>query len=142
MRTFFAKKQDIERRWYLVDADGKILGRLVTNLANILRGKNKSIYTPHVDTGDFVVVVNAGKIKLTGKKWNNKLYHHHSGYPGGLKTYSAEQVLQTKPEDLIRHAVRGMLPKSRLGRQMIKKLKIYSGPDHPHEAQNPVSLNF
>lgn len=142
MYTFFAKKEEVERCWYLVDAEGKILGRLVSELANVLRGKNKPIFTPHVDTGDFVIVVNAAKIKLTGKKRKEKRYYHHSGYPGGLKTISAEQLLQKRPEELIRHAVKGMLPKNRLGRQMIKKLKVYPGPEHPHNAQVPVPLNL
>jgi large subunit ribosomal protein L13 len=142
MQTSFAKKEQVERSWYLVDAEGKVLGRLVTTLATILRGKNKPFFTPHVDTGDFVVVVNASKIQLTGKKWKAKLYYRHSGYPGGLKAISAEQLLKKKPEELIRHAVRGMLPKNRLGRQMIKKLKIYSGAEHPHAAQGPVPLRL
>jgi large subunit ribosomal protein L13 len=136
MKTYFAKKEEpIEKKWVLVDAQGKILGRMATEIADILRGKNKPVYTPHVDTGDFVVVVNAEKVQLTGKKWDQKYYHRHSGYIGGLKAQSAKEMLEKKPEALIRHAVKGMLPKNRLGRRMINKLKIYRGADHPHEAQ-------
>ena len=138
MKTYFARKEDFEdRNWFLIDAQGKILGRLASEVASILRGKNKPVYTPHVDTGDFVVVINAEKIQLTGKKWDQKMYYRHSGYPGGIKSLSAKEVLEKKPEELIRHAVKGMLPKSRLGRKMIKKLKIYVGEEHPHEAQMP-----
>ncbi len=139
MKTFMAKNEDIERAWHLIDADGKVLGRLATEIADILRGKNKPIYTPHVDTGDFVVVVNARNIKLTGNKWAAKMYHHHTGYPGGIKSVPAEKLHAKKPEELIRLAVKGMLPKNRLGRKMFKKLKVYAGGDHPHEAQQPVS---
>lgn len=124
----------------MIDAKDKVLGRLATEVADILRGKNKAQYTPHVDTGDFVVVINAEKVQLTGKKWSQKVYYRHSGYPGGLKSISAEELLQKKPEELIRHAVRGMMPKSRLGRQMLKKLKVYTGDAHPHEAQEPALL--
>jgi large subunit ribosomal protein L13 len=139
MKTYFAKKEEpIEKRWVLIDADGKILGRMATRIADILRGKNKPVYTPHVDTGDFVVVVNAEKVKLTGKKWDEKVYYHHSGYLGGIKAQTAKEVLAKKPEELIRHAVKGMLPKNRLGRRMIGKLKVYRGSEHPHEAQFPM----
>ncbi len=133
---------EIQRSWYVVDANQKVLGRLATVLADILRGKHKPIFSPHLDTGDFVVVVNASKVKLTGKKLTNKRYYQHSGYPGGLKVRTAEQLLQKKPEEVIRHAVKGMLPKNRLGRAMIKKLKVYAGPEHPHSAQMPIPLEL
>jgi large subunit ribosomal protein L13 len=142
MKTYQAKKEDIEHKWYLVNAEGKVLGRLSTELAKILKGKNKPTYTPHVDTGDFVIVVNAGKITLTGKKMKDKIYYHHTGYPGGIKEMSAEKLLARKPTEMIRMAVRGMLPKNSLGRQMLRKLKIYAGPKHPHEAQDPISLEL
>ena len=139
MKTYFAKKEEpIEKKWVLIDAEGKILGRMATEIADILRGKNKPVFTPHVDTGDFVVVINADKVRLTGKKWDQKVYYHHSGYIGGIKAHPAREVLEKKPEELVRHAVKGMLPKNRLGRRMITKLKIYSGSEHPHEAQMPV----
>ncbi len=140
MKTYQAKKEEIDHKWYVVNAEGKVLGRLSTELAKILKGKNKPIYTPHVDTGDFVVVVNAGKITLTGKKLKDKIYYHHTGYPGGIKQMSAEKLLAKKPTEMIRMAVRGMLPKNSLGRQMLRKLKIYPGPNHPHEAQKPIAL--
>jgi large subunit ribosomal protein L13 len=140
MKTYQAKKEELEYKWYLVSADGKVLGRLATELAKILRGKNKPTYTPHLDTGDFVIVVNAGKVTLTGKKMKDKIYYHHTGYPGGIKEINAEKLLAKKPTEMIRMAVRGMLPKNSLGRQMIRKLKIYAGPDHPHEAQKPIPL--
>jgi large subunit ribosomal protein L13 len=139
MKTFMAKNEDMERAWHLIDADGKVLGRLATEIADILRGKNKPIYTPHVDTGDFVVVVNARNIKLTGNKWADKMYHHHTGYPGGIKSISAEKLHEKKPEEIIRLAVKGMLPKNRLGRKIFKKLKVYAGNNHPHSSQQPVS---
>ena len=142
MKTFQAKKESVDHRWYLVNAEGKVLGRMATELANILRGKKKAIYTPHVDTGDFVVVVNANKVSLTGKKMKDKIYYHHSGHPGGIKAVSAEKLLAKKPTELIRLAVRGMLPKNSLGRQMLRKLKIYAGPKHPHEAQGPIALEI
>jgi large subunit ribosomal protein L13 len=142
MKTFSAKKQDVERTWYLIDASEKVLGRLASHVAAVLRGKTKPIYTPHVDTGDYVVVINAEKIRLTGKKMENKVYHRHSGYPGGLKSTSAKAVLATKPEKLLKHAVKGMLPKNPLGRKMFKKLKVYAGPDHPHQAQQPHPLEI
>jgi large subunit ribosomal protein L13 len=132
-----AKKGEIEQKWYLVDAKGKTLGRLATRIAILLRGKHKPIFTPHVDTGDFVVVVNAEKVNLTGKKWEEKLYIYHTGYPGGLKSTSAGKVKKTKPQRLITMAVQGMLPKTKLGKKMIKKLKVYSGEAHPHQAQQP-----
>jgi len=137
-----AKKGEIEQKWHLVDAKGKTLGRLASRIAILLRGKHKPIFTPHVDTGDFVVVINADKVSLTGKKLKNKIYYHHSGHPGGIKAVPAEKLLARKPTELIRLAVKGMLPKNSLGRQMIRKLKIYAGPKHPHEAQGPVLLDF
>ena len=137
MKTFMAKEQEVERRWYVVDASDKILGRLASQIAIKLRGKDKPIFTPHMDAGDFVIVVNAEKIRLTGKKMDNKYYYHHSGYLGGLKKINIRKLLEKKPEDIIKHAVRGMLPKNKLGRRLLKKLKVYAGPDHPHEAQKP-----
>jgi large subunit ribosomal protein L13 len=142
MKTYQAKKEELEYKWYLVNAEGKVLGRLATELAKILRGKNKPTYTPHVDTGDFVVIINAEKVTLTGKKMKDKTYAHHSGYPGGFREVSAEKLLAKKPTELIRIAVKGMLPKNSLGRQMIRKLKIYAGPNHPHEAQRPALLQI
>jgi len=142
MATYSAKKKDIERAWHLVDAEDVVLGKLASRIAAILRGKHKPIYTTHVDTGDFVVVVNAEKIHLTGKKMENKLYYRHSGYTGGIKATSAEEMLRKKPENIIKLAVRGMLPKNRLGRQQIKKLKIYHGPNHPHESQMPKEMKI
>ncbi len=142
MKTYQAKKEEVEHQWYLVDAEGKVLGRLATELAKILRGKNKPIYTPHVDTGDFVIVVNAGKVALTGKKMKDKIYYHHTGYPGGIREMSAEKLLAKKPTEMIRIAVKGMLPKNSLGRQMFQKLKVYAGAKHPHEAQKPVPLEI
>ena len=142
MKTYQAKKEELDRKWYLVNAEGKVLGRLSTELVKVLKGKNKPTYTPHMDTGDFVVVVNAGKVTLTGKKMKDKIYYHHTGYPGGIKEMNAEKLLAKKPTEMIRMAVRGMLPKNSLGRQMIRKLKIYAGPSHPHEAQKPVAINI
>ncbi len=142
MKTYQAKKSDVDHRWVLVNAEGKILGRLATELAKILRGKNKPTFTPHVDTGDFVVVVNAGKVTLTGKKMKSKMYYHHTNHPGGIRVTNAEKLLSQKPTEMIRLAVKGMLPKNSLGREMLRKLKIYAGPKHPHEAQQPVSLEM
>ncbi len=142
MKTYQAKKEEVERKWYLVDAEGKVLGRLAAELVRILKGKNKPVFTPHVDTGDFVVVVNAEKVVLTGKKGKDKKYYHHTGYPGGIKEISAEKLLAKKPTELIRIAVKGMLPKNSLGRQMIRKLKVYAGSKHPHESQNPVPIKL
>lgn len=139
MKTYSAKKDEVTRDWYIVDAEGKVLGRLAAEIATRLRGKHKPVYTPHVDTGDFVVVVNAEKIALTGRKLTDKMYYRHSGYPGGLKETSAKKMLETKPENLLRLAVKGMLPKNSLGRSMLKKLKIYSGSEHPHAAQMPLT---
>jgi len=142
MKTFQAKKTEVERRWLLVNAEGKILGRMATGVAKILKGKTKPIFTPHVDTGDFVVVVNARKLVLTGKKMKDKKYYHHTGYPGGIRETNAEKLLAKKPTELIRVAVKGMLPKNSLGRQMLRKLKVYAGPDHPHEAQKPIPIEL
>lgn len=142
MKTIFAKKTDIERKWHLVDADGMVLGRLASRVAAILKGKNKAIYTPNVDTGDFVVVVNAGKVRLTGNKLEKKVYYHHSGYPGGIKKRTAKDIMKRNPEKIIESAVHGMLPKNRLGKTQIKKLKVYSGPEHPHKSQNPQELKL
>jgi large subunit ribosomal protein L13 len=142
MKTYSAKKEDIKQEWFLVDAQDKVLGRIATQIANILRGKNKPVFTPYADAGDFVIVTNADKIRLTGKKLENKCYYRHSGYPGGLKTRTAQEILNKKPEELIELAVKGMLPKNRLGRKLIKKLKIYTGNVHPHEAQQPKILQL
>ena len=142
MKTFVAKEQEVDRKWYLVDAEDKILGRLATQIATRLRGKHKPIFTPHADTGDFIVVVNAEKVALSGKKWDKKIYYRHSGYIGGLKEISARKLLEKKPEDVLRFAVRGMLPKNSLGRRQLKKLKIYVGPENPHEAQQLEALEI
>jgi large subunit ribosomal protein L13 len=131
---------EVERKWYVVDAEGKSLGRLATEIARVLRGKNKPQYTPHVDTGDFVVVVNADKVIVTGRKAEQKVYRRHSGYPGGLKTTSYEQMMERQPTEILRKAVKGMMPRNRLARQQLRKLKIYAGPEHPHAAQNPQEL--
>lgn len=140
--TYSARPADIKRAWYVVDADGQVLGRLATSVATVLRGKNKAMYTPSMDTGDFVVIVNAEKIVLTGNKETQKVYYHHSGYPGGLKETPYETVHERHPERVIVEAVRGMLPHNRLGRQMLKKLHVYAGPDHPHAAQHPEPLEI
>jgi large subunit ribosomal protein L13 len=137
MKTYSAKPGEITREWYLVDAEGKTLGRLATQIADTLRGKRKPQYTPHVDTGDFVIVVNAEKIQVTGNKLDQKRYYRHSGYPGGLRSRTLREQLERRPTEVLRVAVKGMLPKNRLARQQITKLKIYAGPEHPHEAQNP-----
>ena len=135
-----ARPLEVERKWYVVDAEGKTLGRLATEIARILRGKNKPRYTPHVDVGDFVVVVNAEKVVVTGRKAEQKVYRRHSGYPGGMKEASYEQMLERRPTEILRKAVYGMMPKTRLARQQFKKLKVYAGPEHPHAAQNPQNL--
>ena len=142
MKTWNAKPGEVTRRWYVVDAEGQTLGRLATQIADTLRGKNKAEYTPHVDTGDFVVVVNAEKIAVTGKKLDEKLYHRHSGYPGGLRTRTLREQLQRRPTEVIRKAVKGMLPRNKLARAQIGKLKIYAGPEHPHSAQAPEPLKL
>jgi large subunit ribosomal protein L13 len=138
--TYSAKRSDNTDKWFIVDAEGAVLGRLASTIASRLRGKHNPLFTPHVDTGDWIVVVNAEKIVLTGRKWDQKNYYRHSGYVGGLKTITAKKLLEKRPEDLIRNAVKGMLPKNRLGRQLFKKLKVYSGENHPHEAQQPEVL--
>ncbi len=142
MKSYTARTGEVSRQWYVVDAQDKVLGRLATRIAMTLRGKNKPTFTPHIDTGDFVVVVNAGQVQLTGRKLDNKMYYRHSGYPGGIKEINARKLLQKKPEEVLRHAVRGMLPKNSLGRQLLKKLKIYAGSTHPHEAQKPAPLSW
>ena len=142
MKTWNAKPGEIERRWYLVDAEGKTLGRLATQIADTLRGKGKPQYTPHVDTGDFVVVVNAEKIGVTGQKLDQKRYYRHSGYPGGIRSRTLREQLERRPTEVIRTAVKGMLPRNKLARRQITKLKVYAGPNHPHEAQNPQPLKM
>jgi large subunit ribosomal protein L13 len=137
MKTYSAKPGEIARDWYLVDAEGKTLGRLATQIADRLRGKGKPQYTPHVDTGDLVVVVNAEKITVTGKKLDDKIYYRHTGYPGGLKERTLREQLERRPTEVLRKAVKGMLPRNKLGRQQLTKLKIYAGPEHPHDAQSP-----
>jgi len=140
MKTWNAKPHEIDKRWYVVDADGRTLGRLATAVADTLRGKRKPEFTPHVDTGDFVIVVNAEKVRVTGKKLDEKIYYRHSGYPGGLKSRPLRAELERRPTEVLRHAVKGMLPRNRLGRAQIRKLKIYAGPNHPHAAQLPEPL--
>jgi large subunit ribosomal protein L13 len=142
MKTWNAKPGEIERQWQLVDAEGQTLGRLATRIADTLRGKDKPQYTPHVDTGDFVVVVNAEKIAVTGKKLDDKRYYRHSGYPGGLRSRTLREQLDRRPEEVIRKAVKGMLPRNRLGRAQLRKLKVYAGPEHPHTAQAPKELKI
>ncbi|SHI18980.1 50S ribosomal protein L13 [Sporanaerobacter acetigenes] len=142
MKSYMAKPNEVERKWYVIDAEGKVLGRLASEVAKILSGKNKPIYTPHVDTGDFVIIINADKVVLTGKKLEQKSYKYHTGHPGGLKEVSYERMMKEKPEKAIELAVKGMLPKNSLGRSMYKKLKVYSGPEHNHEAQKPVVYEF
>ncbi len=142
MKTFTPKKEEIGKKWWLIDADGKTLGRLATEVATLLRGKRKPEFTPFIDSGDFVVVVNAEKINVTGKKIEQKKYYSHSGYPGGIKVNTLKELLETKPEEVIRRAVWGMIPKGKLGRAVYKKLKVYKGPDHPHLAQKPQEHRF
>lgn len=142
MKTFVAKEVGVDKKWYLVDAESKVLGRLASQIAMRLRGKHKPIYTPHADTGDFIVVINAEKVSMTGGKLDQKVYYRHSGYIGGLKEVTAEKMLAKKPERVLRSAVKGMLPKTSLGRRQLKKLKIYSGSEHPHEAQKPEKLEM
>lgn len=142
MRTYTARPSEIKREWYLVDAEGKTLGRLASEIAKILRGKHKPIYTPHLDCGDYVIVINAGKIRVTGKKLDQKVYYRHSGYPGGLKSISLKDQLKKHPTRVLQAAVWGMLPHNRLGRAMIKKLKVYAGDSHPHRAQQPKPLEI
>ena len=140
--TYSAKDSDNEGRWCVVDASGAVLGRLATKIASRLQGKHNPLYTPHADTGDSVVVINADKVMLTGNKWDQKNYYHHSGYVGGLKSTTARELRDKRPEDLVRFAVKGMLPKNKLGRKQFKKLKVYAGDQHPHEAQNPEALEI
>lgn len=142
MKTFVAKEKEVQKKWYLVDAENKVVGRIATQIAMRLRGKHKPIYTPHADTGDFIVVINADKVALTGRKWDDKYYYRYSGYIGGLKETSAKKLLEKKPENILRFAVKGMLPKNSLGRRQLKKLKIYAGPEHPHQAQKPTLLEI
>jgi large subunit ribosomal protein L13 len=142
VKTISAKEQDMQREWYVVDAQGQTLGRLATRVATILRGKHKPIYTPHVDCGDYVIIVNAEKIHTTGQKLTQKKYYRHSGYPGGLKEVTLRDQLQKFPNRVLESAIRGMLPKNRLGRRMFKKLKVYAGPNHPHQAQQPKPLDL
>jgi large subunit ribosomal protein L13 len=142
MKTYSARSQDIRRQWHLVDADGKTLGRLATEVARRLRGKHKAEYTPHVDTGDYVVIINAEKIRVTGGKMSDKMYHRHTGYIGNLKSISLEKLLERKPEKVLQQAVKGMMPKGPLGRSMLAKLKVYAGAEHPHAAQQPQTLEL
>ncbi|MBN7795358.1 50S ribosomal protein L13 [Parahaliea mediterranea] len=142
MKTFSAKAEDVSRDWYVVDASDKTLGRLASEIAHRLRGKHKPEYTPHVDTGDYIVVINAEKVRVTGNKATDKMYHHHTGYPGGLKSISFEKLIDKAPERVIQGAVKGMLPRNPLGRAMFKKLKVYAGAEHPHAAQQPQALNI
>jgi large subunit ribosomal protein L13 len=142
MKTYFAKKTDVERKWYLIDAEGMVVGRLASRVASILRGKHKPIYTPHIDTGDFVVIINADKVRFTGNKLEEKTYIHHSGYPGGLKKKTAKELMKSAPEKIIINAVKGMLAKNKLRSLQIKRLKVYSGSEHPHKAQNPEILQL
>ncbi|MBT8232896.1 MAG: 50S ribosomal protein L13 [Saprospiraceae bacterium] len=141
-KTKSAKKEDVQRNWYVVDAQSEVVGRLGTKIATVLRGKHKPNFTPHVDTGDFVIVINAEKARFSGAKMDQKEYQRYSGYPGGQKSRTAREMIEKKPLEIIEHAVKGMLPKNRLGRQMFKKLFVYAGPDHPHAAQKPETFNF
>ena len=142
MKTYVATPANRQRDWYVVDAEGQTLGRLATQIADALRGKRKPEYTPHVDTGDFVIVVNAEKIRVTGDKLHQKVYYRHSGYPGGIRSRTLEEMLDRRPEEVIRKAVKGMLPRNRLGRAQLRKLKVYAGPDHPHQAQQPETMEI
>ena len=141
MKTFMEKKENVDRKWYVIDAEGVALGRLATKVATVLKGKHKATYTPHVDCGDFVIVINAEKVKLTGNKLNNKMYYNHSGYVGGLRERNAKTMIEKYPEEMIERAVKGMLPKNSLGAQMYKKLFVYAGPEHKQQAQKPIELN-
>lgn len=142
MKSFVAKPAEVERKWYVVDAEGKTLGRLASEIATVLRGKHKPTFTPHVDCGDYVIVINAEKVAVTGKKRKEKIYKRHTGYPGGLRELTFEKLQAKKPEEIIKHAIKGMLPDGKLGRQMFKKLKVFVGPAHPHNAQQPETLEF
>ncbi len=142
MKSFMPKTNEIERKWYVIDAENRVLGRMATEIANILSGKNKPTYTPHADTGDFVIIINAEKVKLTGNKWDQKNHTYHTGHPGGLKEIPYKRLREDHPERIIELAVKGMLPKSSLGRKMIKKMKVYAGAEHAHQAQNPEEYEF
>jgi len=142
MKSFIAKPHEVEKKWYVIDAEGRILGKLATEAASILRGKKKPIYTPHVDTGDYVIVINAEKVEVTGKKRKEKIYKRYTGFPGGLREITFEKLQAKRPEEIIRHAIKGMLPDGKLGRQMYKKLKVYAGPTHNHTAQKPEVWEF
>ena len=142
MSSFIQKPAEVERKWYVVDAEGKTLGRMASEVAAILRGKNKPTFTPHIDCGDYVIVINAEKVAVTGKKRQEKIYKRHTGYPGGLRELTFEQLLEKHPEEVVKHAIKGMMPTGKLGRQMYKKLKVYAGPEHKHEAQKPEVLDF
>ncbi len=142
MSTYMAKPAEVERKWFIIDAEEKPLGRLASKIAQVLRGKHKPVYTPHVDTGDYVIVINAEKVKLTGNKWQQKKYYKHSNYPGGIKEITYEKLVQKKPEFIIEKAVKGMLPHNTLGNKMLKKIKVYAGNEHPHQAQQPKKLEL
>ncbi|MBU1238384.1 50S ribosomal protein L13 [Myxococcota bacterium] len=141
-KTYSAKTDEVERKWYVIDLEGEVLGRAATKIATLLRGKHKPQFTPHIDTGDFVIVLNADKVKLTGNKWANKVYYKHSGYIGGLRSFTANEMRDRHPERIVQFAVRGMLPKTKLGNKMIKKLKVYTGTEHVHAAQTPVKISI
>ncbi len=142
MNSFVAKPAEVERKWYVVDAEGQNLGRMATKIATVLRGKHKPTYTPHVDCGDYVIVINAAKVAVTGKKRKEKIYKHYTGYPGGLREITFEKLMEKNPTEVVRHAVKGMMPKGKLGRQMYKKLKVYAGPEHDHQAQKPEVMDI
>ncbi len=142
MKTFMQKKETVERKWYVIDAEGKNLGRVATKAATILRGKHKATFTPHIDCGDYVIIVNASKVNLTGKKLTDKMYYNHSGFPGGLRERNAKEMIENYPEEMMERAIKGMLPKGRLGRQMYKKLFVYAGSEHNQQAQKPIEMNI
>jgi large subunit ribosomal protein L13 len=142
MKTIFVKPKDVERKWWLVDAEDQVLGRLSSRIVNVLRGKHKAIYSPHMETGDYVIIVNAEKVKITGNKLENKVYHRHSRYPGGLKTETLGKVMASKPTFALEHAIKGMLPKGKMGRKLFRNVKVYAGSSHPHEAQKPEKLEL
>ena len=142
MKSYLAKEKEVERKWYVIDAEDKVLGRLASEVASILRGKKKPIYTPNVDTGDYVIVINADKVRLTGKKWDQKQHIYHTGYPGGRREVSYKEILEKHPERIVQYAVKGMMPKNSLGRRMLRKLKVYAGSEHMHEAQTPETYEF
>ena len=142
MKSYVAKPSEIEKAWYVIDAEGQTLGRLATEAATLLRGKHKPTFTPFLDTGDYVIIINAEKVEVTGKKRKDKIYRHYTGFPGGVREVSFEKLLEKKPEEIVRHAVKGMMPNGRLGRQMFKKLKVFKGPEHPHQAQKPIKWDL